>query len=589
MTFDTIRKQGLRQLFVSTCLSAALVGCGASTPAPQQTVPSPFHSPFDVEYQTEESVYSPFVFAMFAQHSSQHTKAASLFVDALEIDPDSVFIAERAFMELIYAGRLQEASTVARRLLSKPDEDKVVSDNLIHLTYILDAFKQKDWSAAETRVDGLVMNNGFSFVLSPILKAWSYAAQGQEGKAQAAMAPMLADPRLRSLGLEYWAYMLDYMGKNESAITAYQELMAQERGATVQPIIAYAYLLVRMGDMEAARSLLGEHAKTYSNNRYLLRESVRIAQTGKPSNHVATPKSGVSQLFLRLATEFARGGSNMGAVVYLRLASFLSPDTDELYLLMGEMFEKVGNPQQAARAYATIARGTPSYGLARLRHISAVRAAGDTQLAIDMLREELVNSPDSRVLHTTLGDILREESRFEEATVHYTTVIEALTETKQSDWFIFFVRGICLERLGRWDEAEQDLQIANSLNPDDPNVLNYLGYSWIDRGQNIDKSKEMIQQAMEARPEDGFITDSYGWVHYLTGDYAKAVEYLEKAVRLEPDDATINDHLGDAYWRVGRRIEARFQWRHALDSGPDTEELRQTIERKIEFGLEDAL
>jgi Flp pilus assembly protein TadD len=151
-------------------------------------------------------------------------------------------------------------------------------------------------------------------------------------------------------------------------------------------------------------------------------------------------------------------------------------------------------------------------------------------------------------------------------------------------WSLFYSRGIALERSGQWKRAEADLLHALELKPDQPLVLNYLGYSWIDRGENLERGLKMVEKAVELRPEDGYIVDSLGWAHYRLGDYPNAVQYLEKAIELVPEDPTINDHLGDAYWQNGRSIEARYQWRRALQFGPQEDEVKP-IEAKLESGL----
>jgi Flp pilus assembly protein TadD len=163
----------------------------------------------------------------------------------------------------------------------------------------------------------------------------------------------------------------------------------------------------------------------------------------------------------------------------------------------------------------------------------------------------------------------------------------ATIETPQkSDWLFYYFRGICLERARQWGKAEADLQKALELFPEQPQVLNYLGYSWIDQGVKLDEAMTMIKRAVEQRPDDGYIVDSLGWAYYRLGNYEDAVKQLERAVELKPEDPTVNDHLGDVYWRIGRTQEARFQWSHARDLKPEPDELPK-IEEKLKVGLAD--
>jgi len=183
-----------------------------------------------------------------------------------------------------------------------------------------------------------------------------------------------------------------------------------------------------------------------------------------------------------------------------------------------------------------------------------------------------------------LGNILRGRKLFDECAKVYSKGIATIANPERPNWLIFYFRGICNERDKKWQDAEADLKQALKLFPDQPHVLNYLGYSWIDQGQNLDEGMRMIRRAVEQRPDDGYIVDSLGWAHYRLGAYDEAVKNLERAVELKPDDPTINDHLGDAYWKTGRALEARFQWSHARDLKPEPEDLDK-IKKKLEIGL----
>jgi Flp pilus assembly protein TadD len=208
-----------------------------------------------------------------------------------------------------------------------------------------------------------------------------------------------------------------------------------------------------------------------------------------------------------------------------------------------------------------------------------------TDEAINQLREMSVEAPTRAGAEMQLGDLLRAKKRFNEAVDAYDEAIRRLRVSGMPErWSLYYSRGIALERSGQWKQSETDLLHALELKPDQPLVLNYLGYSWIDKGENLERGLKMIEKAVELRPEDGYIVDSLGWAHFRLGDYSSAVQYLEKAIELVPEDPTINDHLGDAYWQSGRSSEARFQWRRALQFGPDTDEIK-TIEAKLDRGI----
>lgn len=565
----------------SMILALALAGCAGKDQVPSQfaPAPSPLYSAFSSQ-DDGESRYAPFVAATLAQHDSRYAVAASYYLEALSADPESSFVADRAFFQLLYAGQMAKAAKISVQL---ENTEAALTDDLVHLMYVLEAYERRDWPEARRRLK-TSREAGFSFLVSPLLEAWSYAAEDDLENAHQALEPLMMDERLGAIADEHYAYILDHMKRYEAAETAYAAFASGEGPVSFQPLVAYADMLVRTGKKDAARAFMGEQTKRFPGNRYLLREGMRVTAGYGPSQPLATPRGAAGLIFYRLATEFAQGRSPQAAVVYLRVASFLTPEVSEIYFLLGNLLEQLDTPDAAAAAYGTVPATSELHPLATLRRIGALRSAGKEAEAEGMLRTILRDSPNSSAHLSLLADMLRDREEFGEAVHYYNRAIAQLKSPGKSDWFIFFARGVCFEQLGRWNDAERDLRSALALNPGEPSVLNYLGYSWIDRGERVVEAKKMIEQAVEEQPDDGFIVDSLGWVHYLTGDYAKAIEYLERAVSLEPTDPTINDHLGDAYWRMGRRIEARFQWRHALTNDPSDDE-RQAITEKLAMGL----
>jgi Flp pilus assembly protein TadD len=226
--------------------------------------------------------------------------------------------------------------------------------------------------------------------------------------------------------------------------------------------------------------------------------------------------------------------------------------------------------------------------VAAIGRADALRAQGEDDAAVQALRDLAVEFADRRQVHSALADMLRRLERYEEATEAYNRVVSLIEPPDPIDWSIYYARGITYERTGKWPQAEADFKLALELEPDHPLVLNYLGYSWVDMGMHLEEAKGMIEKAVELRPDDGYITDSLGWVLYRLEDFEGAVSYLERAVELEPVDPIITDHLGDALWMVGRRIEARFQWKRAISFEPEEKDLPR-IQRKLEVGLDQVL
>jgi len=561
-------------------LALLLCGCNTSAQNPDNApVITPLYSEFS-GVDVEPSIYGPFLAATQAQQQSNYSDSARFFLEALNADPASRFVADRAFYQLLVSGRVDDAARLAVKMSEQPTGTE---DDLVRLMFVLEAFKREDWAEVRLRLQGQI-NSGFGFIISPLLEAWSYGAEDNLDAARQALDGMAQNVRLAPLAQEHLAYILDFLHRDEEAAIEYAALTKSEALASLQPAVAYAYLMYRSGDKDKARDFLGQQAVRFNNHSFLLREGARIANGAKPSQAIATPRGAAGMIFFRLATEFSQGNSPQAALVYYRIATYLTPEVTNIYFMLGALLQEMGNVDAAAAALNAVPPSSPLRRVATSRRIEVLRSGGRFELAEELLRNALVENPEDQRMLIGLADLLQQREMFEESIAYYDRAITQIKKASRPDWVVYFARGISHERTGNWAKAETDLQVALSLSPDEPSVLNYLGYSWIDRGQRIDQAKSMIETAVKARPGDGFIVDSLGWVYYLTGDYPLAVKTLEDAVKLEPDDTTINEHLGDAYWRVGRKIEARFQWQHVLDGDID-EDKRTMILKKIEAGL----
>ncbi len=572
----TIYSQSLKACVVAL----ALGGCARPS---QQLNSAPVAPVLHSEFSTvdeERSFYGPFLAATQAQQESNHGVSAHFYMQALAADPTSRFVADRAFFQLLVSGRMEDAAALALKITEEPTDDE---DDLVRLMYVLEAFKREDWEAVRERMN-IPISSGFGFIIAPLLKAWSYGAEGKLTDASEVLANLSKNERLQPLAQEHFAYILDYLDRDKEAAIQYAALTHGDAPVSLQPAIAYAYLLYKNGDEDEARNFLGKQAVRFNNHAFLLREGSRITAGGKPTQAVATPRGAAGMVFYRLATEFSQGNSPEAALVYYRIATYLTPEVTDIYFMLGTLLERLGNIDGAAAALNAVPPTSPLRKLATARKIDVLRTGGRNDQAEELLRNAIMHNSNDFDMLVGLADLLQQADKFSESIEYYNRAINLLPKPGPRDWVLFFSRGVSHERMGQWAKAERDLLSALSLSPEEPSILNYLGYSWIDRGQKIEQAKTMIEQAVEARPDDGFIIDSLGWVYYLTGDYAAAVKTLEKAVRLEPDDTTINDHLGDAYWQVGRKIEARFQWQHALDGGVSGDD-RKVIVNKLERGL----
>jgi Flp pilus assembly protein TadD len=270
---------------------------------------------------------------------------------------------------------------------------------------------------------------------------------------------------------------------------------------------------------------------------------------------------------------------------YAQISLALNPSDDIAITLLGERLQTAQRWADSTEAFRRIPKSSPVYTNAQLQIGANLAKQDKLDEAVRVLNGALTGTDRDGTIHATIGDAYREKERYAEAEAAYTKAVNLLKTPAQRDWVLFYTRGIARERLKRWTEAEADLETALKLKPEQPLVMNYLAYTWIEHGVNKDKALDMLHKAVELSEDDGYIVDSLGWAYYRRGDFAKAVKYLERAIVLEPGEATINDHLGDAYWRVGRKNEAQFQWNHALRMGPEAED-KARIERKLSVGLD---
>ena len=310
-----------------------------------------------------------------------------------------------------------------------------------------------------------------------------------------------------------------------------------------------------------------------------------VAGETLPFKSVTSARDGLAEVFYSIGGTLLGEADDAYTLLYTRIAEYLRPDHVDAILLSAQLLERLEQFQLANAAYNAIPPEDPAFHAAELGRADALRRSGDTEAAIEALRNLAKVHANQPGVHVGLGDLLRGEEMHEEANQAYTAAIELIDERAAPHWPIFFARGITYERTDKWAKAEADFRTALELSPDQPQVLNYLGYSFVEMKQNLDEALEMIEGAVAARPDDGYITDSLGWVFYRLGRYSEAVGVMERAAELTPVDPIINDHLGDVYWAVGRYREAEFQWQRALSFEPEDKDAER-IRRKLEVGLD---
>ena len=514
----------------------------------------------------------------FAQKRRDFGNAANYLDRALRSNPANPRLMRRTFAAMLADGRIDDAMRLAEGAAGQE-----ANAPLIAVALLVGDLRAGRTVEAERRLAALPRRGLGGFAV-PLLGAWTAVRQGRSAEeAGAALEPLRKMAGFAVLHDLHVGLIHDLTGDAAKAEAHYLRAAQATARPLPRAVEALGSFYERQGRPEQARKLYETERERDPRSPFGL--AIDRLAAGRPAARiVSNGVEGAAEALFNLAGALADERSAEIALIYARLATVLRPAYPPTQMLVGRILETLDRPAEAIEVYARIRRDSPFWWSARLRRAASLEALGEDEKAIAELRDmsrERRNRPDALV---DLGDVLRAKKRFAEAAAAYDAAVERIGRIDRRHWTLLYSRGIALERSKQWVRAEEDFLAALELRPDQPYILNYLGYSWVDRGVNLERARKMIERAVAQRPDDGYIVDSLGWVLYRLGHSRRAVEQLERAVELLPQDPTINDHLGDAYWTVGRRIEARFQWRRALSLDPEPEQIA-AIREKMADGL----
>jgi len=525
-----------------------------------------------------ETTSGTYLAGRHAQETRDYAAAASWFEDALKTDSESPELISRTFLMEASEGRFDRARSLAVQELKLDSTDAVAE-----LVLLIDRVNAGDKAGALARAEALP-SEGVHRFLGPLALAWTRMAVGDLAGADAALRQL--DKFNGFAPLEYYqlGLLYDFAGQPDKAEENFKKTLDATGQLNWRLTDAMANFYERHGRADEADALYQRFIKDNAGSE--LAESVLARKPAEPpAPSIVSAEDGLAEALFDLASVVNQPETIDLALLYARCALQLRPHLALAQLLLSDVLSAENKPEESLAILAEIPPSSPYSWSARLRVAADLEMLDRTEDAITQLKEMSAEAPTRAGAEMQLGDLLRGKKRFSEAAKAYNEAIRRLQAAGMPErWSLYYSRGIALERSGQWKSSEADLLHALELKPDQPLVLNYLGYSWIDKGENLQRGLKMIEKAVELRPEDGYIVDSLGWAHYRLGDYTSAVEYLEKAIELVPEDPTINDHLGDAYWQSGRPSEARFQWRRALQFGPEADEVKP-IEAKLDRGL----
>lgn len=510
--------------------------------------------------------YADHLVGRLANLRLDHAAATDRYFAALRREPRNDALLNGAVTASLASGDAARARQAARMA---PREDAPAYAYLVRAADYLAAGRNGAASDELMRLEGAAAEE----LVARMMLVWAQSDTGRVDQVIADLAPLASIRPYGGLFAYQQAMALDHAGRNEEALAMYAA--AGDAGMFLPPAVQrQADLLARAGRRDEAIAVLQQDA--YASNPALAAARARLA-SGQPieTQRITTARGAAVGLY-GLAAIFQQESDATNALATLTLALMLDPGLDDAHILFAQVQAALGHSDLARAALSRVPATSPYAGSARVMEAWTLLDEGRSDDAVAMIRA--AGEAGDKRAQRALADMYRSLERYDDAEPIYTDLIA----TTPDDWRLYFFRGAARERLGRWPDAEADFRRALQISPEQPDVMNYLGYTWIDRGEHLQEALAMIQRAVELRPQSGAIIDSLGWAYYRLGDYAQALENLEQAVVLEPADATLNDHLGDVYWRLGRRIEARFQWQRALTLDPTD---RAAIAAKLEHGL----
>jgi len=526
------------------------------------------------------SLLGSYLAGRFARSQHETEAASEYYLQALARDPGNELLMDQAFLMALSDGSFDQAEALAVKIVEQQPANRMAQ-----LFLGAADFKAGRYEAADKRI--LAASTGpIGELTGALARSWVKLAQGD---VQAAL-DMTEVPKQAEWAQFYLRYhrglAADVAGRRQEARAAYEKVFKQDQ-RSLRTTLAAARSASSAGDQKLARSIIREHLEKSSSDGHPLARALRDELNGseKPGLLINSPAEGLSEVFYGLGEALTgEGGVGVG-ILYLQLSLYLQPEFPFALAALANAHEATKRYAAANAVYERIPKGSPLDSSIEIRKAFNLNAMDQVDEAKAVLDKLAAADPNDLRIYDALGNIMRARKRYAEAVDYYSKAIALIPKPDKKHWTYYYSRGTSYERTKRWSQAEADLQKALQLNADQPLVLNYLGYSWVDQNRNLKEGMKLIEKAVTLKPDDGYIVDSLGWAHYRQGNYKDAVRYLERAVELRPEDPVLNDHLGDALWRVGREREARFQWDQSLTLSPEPEDVEK-IKKKLASGLQ---
>jgi tetratricopeptide (TPR) repeat protein len=526
-----------------------------------------------------DSLSGNYLAGLYARRLKDNDAAAEYFARALRDDPENQVIITRAFELEVSRGNFSRGAKLAKQVVANDPRHRMARTALA----LQDIKAGKFASAREHLTHAAYTPLGQ--LTSALLTAWSWAGEKRFENAMAALGKLDKTESFAIYKSFNAALISDFLDKPIEAARYFSRIY-DDASSSLRVVQSYGNFLERQGKKDEAVKVYQRYMQGQVSHPLIKQTLARTQTGGNAIPIIRTVQDGAAEALFSLSSALADQSGTTFALIYAQASMVMRPGFPISLTLLGDIYEDMKNHANAIRAYERIPVGSALRPNAEIRIAINLDQMGEDKKAEEKLKAQLERKPDDYDSNLTLANLYRSHENFADAAKYYSRTIELAGDVEPRHWTLFYFRGICFERSNRWPEAEADFRNALKLNNEQPLVLNYLGYSWIDKGLNFDEAIEMIRKAVELRPNDGYIVDSLGWAYYKLKNYSEAVKNLERAVELKPDDPVINDHLGDAYWRSERKLEAGFQWQHAKDNKPEPDDLAE-IEKKLKSGMPD--
>ena len=547
-------------------IAMLLSGCAA-----QQT------SSVHTESDRNSQAFSTYLSARFAAGEHDLPQAARFYGQSLANDQGNPSLLALSFFYSTTSGDFDAAGKYAQAVIAATPDDRAA-----RLALAVIGFKHKDYVDVRKQLSASA-KGPFTVLTLALFDAWAAAAEHDATGMQKDLASLMEQKGAESMAAFHTALLQDYLNNAPAADAAYKKALSST-APTPRVLEAYGRFLERQGRSADAATLYQSHINEGGLASVTRPGLARIAAGQKPEGMIRSPADGAAEALFGIAASLTDAQSAEVSILYLRMALYLPSDLGLAQVLLADRFETLRKYDSAIAIYRSIEPSSPYWRMAQVQASLDLQRLGNNDDAIAGLKKLVAADPNDSESWVALGDTYRASEKFAESVDAYNHAEKIIGKPSRRDWPMFYARAMAKEKLKRLDDSEADIQTALKLSPEQPELLNYLGYSWVDRGRNIPTALTMLEKARTLRPYDGYIVDSVGWAYYQLGRYDDAAKTLEAAVLLVPGDPTINDHLGDALWRAGRRIEARFQWNHALTFSDDDTD-KAAIERKLKTGL----